>query len=179
VIGYMGTLGSRSSKVSRQVSSQNKCESCLLRANWARTVAHYLRMKDGDLFGENPDFVGLGSVYRGCVTYVTIHVSCGLGFPTAQIEVGRNRSSTSQRIAKWGVFIGLCECSEVIHSHLASYNSQIFSDLTAGGIFRSACGAAGRTCGPHDRFATRMTADHAGLFLSTSGHCSLTETHVR
>jgi hypothetical protein len=31
------------------VSSQNKCEYGLLRANWPRTVAHYLRMKDGDL----------------------------------------------------------------------------------------------------------------------------------
>jgi hypothetical protein len=41
-----------------------------------------------------------------------------------------NRSSTSQRIAKWGVFMGLCECSQVIHSHLASCYSQIFSDLT-------------------------------------------------
>jgi hypothetical protein len=29
--------------------SQNKCEYGLLRANWPRTVADYLRMKDGDL----------------------------------------------------------------------------------------------------------------------------------
>src|SRR5215471_18888552 len=63
--------------------------------------------------------------------YGTIHASCGLGFPTAQIHVSRNRNSTSQRIAKWAVFMGLCECSEVIHSHLASCHSQIFSDLTA------------------------------------------------
>ena len=87
-------------------------------------------MKDGDLFAESPDFVGLRSVYRGCVAYGTIHPSCGLGFPTAQIHVSRNRNSTSQRIAKWAVFMGLCECSEVIHSHLASCHSQIFSDLT-------------------------------------------------
>jgi hypothetical protein len=33
---------------SRGVSSQNKCEYELLRANWARIVAHYLRMKDVD-----------------------------------------------------------------------------------------------------------------------------------
>src|SRR5215471_4098457 len=64
--------------------------------------------------------------------YGTIHASCGLGFPTAQIHVSRNRNSTSQRIAKWAVFMGLCECSEVIHSHLASCHSQIFSDLTLG-----------------------------------------------
>jgi hypothetical protein len=30
------------------VSSQNKCEYGLLRANSARTGAHYLRMNDGD-----------------------------------------------------------------------------------------------------------------------------------
>src|SRR5215831_13322426 len=89
-------------------------------------------MKDGDLFAKSPDFVGLRSVYRGCVTYGTIHASCGLGFPTAQIHVSRNRNSTSQRITKWAVFMGLCECSEVIHSHLASCYSQIFSDLTKG-----------------------------------------------
>jgi len=91
-------------------------------------------MKDGDLFAESPDFVGLRSVYRGCVAYGTIHPSCGLGFPTAQIHVSRNRNSTSQRIAKWAVFMGLCECSEVIHSHLASCHSQIFSDLTTAAL---------------------------------------------
>src|SRR5215831_16162415 len=91
------------------VSSQNKCESWLLRANWARTIAHYLRMKDGDLFAESPDFVGLRNVYRGWVSYGTIHASSGLEFPKAQIHLSCNRSSTSQRIAKWGVFIALCD----------------------------------------------------------------------
>src|SRR5215472_5598535 len=47
-----------------------------------------------------------------------------------QKEGVRNRSSKNQRITKWGVFVGSCECSEVIHSHLTSCYSQIFSDLT-------------------------------------------------
>src|SRR5215813_1412891 len=101
-------------------------------------------MKDCDLFAESPDFVGLRSVYGGCVTYDTIRVSCGLGFPTAQMHVSRNRSSTSQGIAKWSVFMGLCECSEVIHSHLTSCYSQIFSDLTWAPNFRLAPFRRGR-----------------------------------
>ena len=55
-----GPIGLEAPKISRAyaasysvklriiVSSQNKCESGLLRANWARTIAHYLRMEDGD-----------------------------------------------------------------------------------------------------------------------------------
>src|SRR5215472_10745377 len=58
-----------------------------------------------------------------------------------QKEGGRNRSSTNQRITKWGVFVGLCECSEVIHSHLTSCYSQIFSDLTGGLLKYYSCAA--------------------------------------
>src|SRR5215471_18009246 len=82
------------------------------------------------LITESPDFISFRSVYCGCVTYGTIMPDCGLVLPTAQIHLSCNRCSTNQRIAKWGVFIGLCESSKEIHSHLASCYSQIFSDLT-------------------------------------------------